>query len=71
MFLDALIHGWDIAQGSGQDGTMDSDLVEACYPIAEEFGEVGRQVGALGSDLRAEGMDAQARLLGLLGRKAT
>ncbi len=29
LFLDTLVHGWDIAVGSGQDATLDADLVQA------------------------------------------
>ena len=35
LFLDTLIHGWDIAIGSKQDTTLDSYLVEQCMPLGQ------------------------------------
>jgi uncharacterized protein (TIGR03086 family) len=29
-FIDVLIHAWDLAVATGQDTTLDIDLVEAC-----------------------------------------
>ena len=67
--IDVLIHGWDLATASGQDPTLDDELVEACRQVAEP------QVGMLrASGAFAEGRpvppdaSAQARLLAMLGR---
>jgi uncharacterized protein (TIGR03086 family) len=71
LFLDLLIHGWDIAKGSGQDATLAPDLVEACMPIAEFLTGMVGDGGAYGSRLRiATDADPQARLLAILGRRA-
>jgi uncharacterized protein (TIGR03086 family) len=71
MFLDLLVHGWDVAAGSGQDRTLDPELVEACYPVAEEMTAAGRDTGVYGDDLSMAGeSDVQTRLLALLGRSA-
>jgi uncharacterized protein (TIGR03086 family) len=71
MFLDLLIHGWDIAAGSGQDRTLNADLVRACYPVAEKMTSVARETGAYGDDLGVtDESDLQTKLLGLLGRSA-
>src|SRR6195256_1451595 len=35
LFMDTLIHGWDIATGTGQKIRMDAELVAHCVPIAE------------------------------------
>ena len=69
LFQDFLIHGWDIATGSGQDKTLDATLVEACLPQAELTRELVAEGGAFGNniDIPADA-DAQTRLLGLLGR---
>ena len=71
LFLDMLIHGWDIAKATEQNTHLDPELVSACLPLAEraraEFGEYG----VFGNDLSADaGADDQARLLALLGRQA-
>ncbi len=68
-FCDQLIHGWDIAKGTGQDATMPSDLAEAAY---------GMLNGRLTDETRARGFDAevtvpddapaQDKLLGYVGR---
>ena len=34
-FFDVLIHGWDLATATGQDYTLDPDLMEACRQIIE------------------------------------
>ena len=33
MFLDHLVHCWDLAKATGQDTSMDALLVDACYEI--------------------------------------
>jgi uncharacterized protein (TIGR03086 family) len=70
LFMDALIHGWDIAQGTGQDTHLNPELVSACLPIAQALAGQFRAAGVFGEDLsaQAEG-DPQTQLLGLLGRR--
>ena len=34
-FLDVLIHGWDVASSTGQDTTLEPELVEACFEVIE------------------------------------
>jgi uncharacterized protein (TIGR03086 family) len=71
LFMDVLIHGWDIAKASGQDTRLDPDLVEACLPIARELTSQFRGAGVFGEELPVSGdADAQTRLLALLGRRA-
>jgi uncharacterized protein (TIGR03086 family) len=36
LFMDQLVHSWDVAKGSGQDAILDEDLVEICIPFAEQ-----------------------------------
>ncbi|MEV4557768.1 TIGR03086 family metal-binding protein [Kitasatospora sp. NPDC049285] len=69
MVVDAVLHGWDLAQGIGADARMD--------PAAADFAlaEVTPHAGALAaSGLFADPVpvpadaDAQTRLLGLVGR---
>ncbi|MGW4806096.1 TIGR03086 family metal-binding protein [Kitasatospora sp. NPDC004272] len=69
MTVDAVVHGWDLAQGIGADATID--------PAAAEFAlaELAPQAdGLAASGLFAEAVpvpadaDAATRLLGLVGR---
>jgi uncharacterized protein (TIGR03086 family) len=70
LFLDTLIHGWDVAIASGQNATLDPDLVQACLPIARGIAGEWRSTGMFGDDLAAgQTLSPQAELLGLLGRR--
>ncbi len=69
LFMDTLIHGWDIARGTGQDTHLAAELVSACLPIARELARQFRGAGVFGADLSAEADDdPQTQLLALLGR---
>ncbi len=46
LFLDTLVHGWDVAKATGQDTALDPRLVAAAYPIAENMAPAGRGAGA-------------------------
>jgi uncharacterized protein (TIGR03086 family) len=71
LFMDTLIHGWDIAKATGQDTRLDPDLVAACMPIAQLITSMARGSGAFGDDLPVSSdADPQTRLLALLGRRA-
>ena len=67
--LDVTIHGWDLAKATGQDTTLDPELVDAVAAIISPqldmlagSGMFGTTVG-IGADA-----DAQTRLLSQLGR---
>jgi uncharacterized protein (TIGR03086 family) len=68
-FLDVLVHGWDLAVATGQDYTLDPELMQACRQVIEPQLEAFRSAGALGSQV-AVPADAspQTRFLALLGR---
>jgi uncharacterized protein (TIGR03086 family) len=70
-FIDVLIHGWDLAVATGQDPTLDPDLVAACSEVVEPQAELLIGSGMFGTTQPAgdEG-DPQAKLLALLGRRA-
>ena len=71
LFLDLLIHGWDIAKATQQDTRLDQRLVEACIPIAEQITRMARNSGVYGDDLSVSpDADKQTRLLALVGRRA-
>lgn len=71
LFMDLLIHGWDIASGTGQDARLDPDLVQACLPIAEQLTTQFRSAGVFGDNLSVSAeADPQTKLLALVGRRA-
>jgi uncharacterized protein (TIGR03086 family) len=71
LFMDTLIHGWDIAKATQQDTRLDAELVAACLPIAEQITSQFRSAGVFGENLPVGAdADAQTRLLALVGRKA-
>jgi uncharacterized protein (TIGR03086 family) len=71
LFMDTLIHGWDIATATDQNARLVAELVEACLPIAEQVTIQFRSAGVFGDDLPVDpGADPQTRLLALVGRKA-
>jgi len=71
LLLDTLIHGWDIARGSGQDTRLDPELVEVCLPIATQLTNQFRDAGVFGENLPVgPDADAQTRLLAMMGRQA-
>jgi uncharacterized protein (TIGR03086 family) len=68
-FLDVLIHGWDLAMATGQNPRLAPDLVSACLAVLEPQLDMLRASGAFGLPVEtAADADAQARLLGMLGR---
>jgi uncharacterized protein (TIGR03086 family) len=70
LFMDILIHGWDIAKGTGQEAHLDAELVSRCLPIAEEVTRKFRGAGVFGEDLPVtDDADQQTKLLALVGRR--
>jgi uncharacterized protein (TIGR03086 family) len=68
-FSDTLIHGWDLARGTGQDARMPDGLAEAAYGMIHgRFTDEQRQ-GVFGPEI-AVGPEAspQDRLLAYTGR---
>lgn len=67
--IDVLIHGWDVAQSTGQDPSLDPELVEACFEVIEPQREALLGTGAFGT-VQEVPADAsrQTQLLALLGR---
>ena len=67
--IDVLIHGWDAAKATGQDTTLDPELVDACWTVIEPQKELLLGSGAFGTHHETEpGADRQSALLELLGR---
>jgi uncharacterized protein (TIGR03086 family) len=69
-FIDVLIHGWDLAKATGQDTTLDPQLVEACWAVVEPQKDLLAGSGAFGGDHDIPpGASRQVQLLAVLGRK--
>jgi hypothetical protein len=67
--LDAAIHAWDIAMGTGQASPLTPALARALTPVARSIVEPLRQYGVYAA-AREPGADADdaATLLSYLGR---
>ena len=69
-FVDVLIHGWDLAQATGQDATLDPELVDACWSVINPQMELLRGSGMFGDQLDVpDDADSQTKLLATLGRR--
>lgn len=67
-FMDTLVHGWDIAKGTGQDTSLDDGLATACLDIVHGFLSQGRPP-VFGPEVPIDATaSAGDRLVGLLGR---
>src|SRR5215472_5923795 len=68
-FVDVFVHGWDLAAATGQDTTLDADLLQACREVVEPQVEAFRGAGALAEPLPVPaGASDQTRFLAMLGR---
>jgi uncharacterized protein (TIGR03086 family) len=69
-FMDVFVHGWDLAKATGQDTTLDPELVEAYIEVVEPQLDWMRSAGAFAGDVEVPPVAApQTRLLTLLGRQ--
>lgn len=69
--IDVAVHGWDIARATGQDDTLDPELVAGCAAIVEPQLDLLKGSGVFATDVEAPaGADDQTRLLAHLGRRA-
>jgi uncharacterized protein (TIGR03086 family) len=67
--LDAAVHAWDIAMGSGQPSPLTPELSAELLDVARQIVEPLRQYGVYAPELTPEpGDDAEAELLRYLGR---
>jgi uncharacterized protein (TIGR03086 family) len=68
--IDVLVHGWDVAKGTGQDPTLPPHLVLACLEVVEPQAEMLAGSGAFHTDVPVDpDADPQTRLLAFLGRR--
>ena len=68
--IDVVIHGWDIARATGQDATLDPELVEWCVAVIEPQLAMLQASGMFGHGVDVgEGASEEDRLLATLGRR--
>lgn len=67
---DHLIHGWDLAAGSGQERAMDPELITDVAAWFADHEDDWRAAGAIGPRTALSG-DPQVDLLAAFGRSAT
>jgi uncharacterized protein (TIGR03086 family) len=68
-FLDVLVHGWDLAEATGQGYGLDPELMEACQQIIEPQLDAFRSAGALAPPVAVPAdANAQTQFLAMLGR---
>lgn len=66
---DLAIHGWDLAQATGQNYRCDEDVAELTRRFVIDTGEQGRQMGIYAAPLPvADGASAFAQALAVSGR---
>lgn len=71
MTLDALIHGWDLAQAIGADDSLPPELVAWAYDSVQSVQQMLTDSGMFGTPVVvADDADDQTKLLALLGRQA-
>ena len=69
-FIDVLIHGWDLAVATGQNPTLDPELVDAAYGLLQDEAAMVRGSGMFGDDLPVlNDASTQTRLLAFIGRE--
>lgn len=67
--VDVVVHGWDIAVATGQDPSLDPELIEACWEVVRPQLRELQASGMFGSELAGPASpDPQERLLAALGR---
>ena len=70
-FVDVLIHGWDLAVATGQDRSLDPQLVDAAWEVVEPQLGLLQGSGMFGTAIEVGAdADAQTKLLAALGRRA-
>jgi uncharacterized protein (TIGR03086 family) len=68
-FVEVMLHGWDLARGTGQDLEYDDGAVERGIEILEVIGEQGRSGGAFGPEVDVpDDAEPFARFLAKSGR---
>ncbi len=68
-FVEVMLHGWDLAKGTGQDLDYDDEAAQRALEILEQIGEQGRSGGAFGPQVQVpDDAPPFAKALALAGR---
>jgi uncharacterized protein (TIGR03086 family) len=68
-YVEAMLHGWDLARGSGQDVEFDDQAVDRALEILDEIAEEGRSHGVFGPEVKVpDDASPFARVLAKSGR---
>jgi uncharacterized protein (TIGR03086 family) len=71
VFLDLVIHGWDLARAIGADETIDPEFAELIYARCAPLEDLLKATGVFGpKGSPPEGADLQTKLLAVFGRVA-
>jgi len=71
MTVDAAVHAWDLARGTGADERLDPELVRRIHHEAEQDVESLAKTGLFDPPVQvAAHADLQTRMLGVFGRRA-
>jgi uncharacterized protein (TIGR03086 family) len=68
-YVEVILHGWDLARGSGQDVEYDDAALDAALDVMDRIGEQGRSQGSFGPEVPVDD-DAPTlhKVLGQAGR---
>ena len=68
-FVEVVLHGWDLAKGSGQEIAYDDAAVDQALEVMDRIGEMGRSQGAFGPEVQLpDEAAAFAKVLAKAGR---
>lgn len=70
LWIDHLIHGWDLARAIGADEAMDPELAQRAYDVMKPMADGLASSGVFGEPVPVpDDAPVQAKLLGLTGRQ--
>ncbi|MPZ62476.1 MAG: TIGR03086 family protein [Propionibacteriales bacterium] len=68
MYVDLVVHGWDLARGAGLDATIDSAIAQRLLTMVEPNAAAFAASGVFGPPVAVDSANPADRLLGMLGR---
>ena len=70
--LDQFVHCWDLARATGQDTTLDGEMVEFAHGmlVSGGFADMGRQAGFVGAAIAVpDSASVQDQMIAYMGRQ--
>ena len=70
-WLDQFIHCWDLAKATGQDTTLEQELVDFAFPMLKSgFADMGRGAGFIAPEIALpDGVSRQDQMMAYMGRQ--